>query len=208
MTRKRRGQKEVTNNGEPRRPDGTGKRGRSAAGETATKGTRQLRPGAQTGNELVEFRKVRRGEGGGDGPEQSSARPQRPQGNAEHGGSKEQQKREKNRQFQEKPAEAWPAASMATRKQRKAQILARPAASMATRKLGPRPQWPNPISPLPPLPTGLGTHRKGGHIAGKTDYEREITLFPDNIVKGKTRFLDELREIPFLAVLVTLSRFR
>ena len=139
VTRKRKGHKEVTNNGEPRRPDGTGKRGRSAAGETATKGTRQLRPGAQTGNELVEFREVRRGEGGGDGPEQSSARPQRPQGNAEHGGSKEQQKREKNRQFQKKPAEAEPAASRATRKQQKARILAKSGRQRGAKKAPLRP---------------------------------------------------------------------
>ena len=101
------------------------KGGEAPQGKRRQRETRQLRPGTQTGNELVKFREVRRGEGGGDGPEQSSARPQRPQGNAEHGGSKEQQKREKNRRFQEKPAEAWPAASMATRKQRKAQILAK-----------------------------------------------------------------------------------
>ena len=128
------------------RPQGSGKQWRTSKTRRNRKKraqrrreTCQLRPETQTANKLVEFRDVTRGKGGGDGPEQSSARLQRQQGCAEHGGSKEQQKREKNRQFQEKPAEAEPTASRATRKQQKARILAKSGRQRGAKKAPLRP---------------------------------------------------------------------
>ena len=101
VTRRRKGHKEVTREGGPRRPEGAGK-----TKKTLMEGNAKAEAMETKGRETLEAPKlVEMVEGDDNGPEQSDARQQCPRRREEHDGPTGRQKREKNRDARGKPAE-------------------------------------------------------------------------------------------------------